>query len=29
MEEPGIFLKEGSSFGIGELPAVKTEDMQK
>lgn len=29
MEEPGIFLKEGSSFGIGELPAVKIENADR
>lgn len=29
MEEPGVFLKEGSSFGTGELPAVNTEKRQK
>lgn len=26
MEEPGIFLKEGNRFGIGELAAVKIKD---
>lgn len=29
MEEPGVFLKEGSSFEIGEVPAVKTKKRQK